>query len=46
MTEQALEMRRAYKRKWAQENKDKVREAQDKYWERKAAEKQKEPQKQ
>lgn len=37
MTEQAKEARREYKRKWARANKDKVRQAQARYWERKAA---------
>lgn len=36
MTDQALEARRAYKRKWARDNRDKVREAQQRYWERRA----------
>lgn len=38
MTETAKEARRAYKRKWNAQNRDKVREAQARYWERKAAE--------
>ena len=37
MTEAAKEARRAYRRKWNRENKDKVKEAQRRYWERKAA---------
>lgn len=37
MTEAAKEARRAYKRRWNQQNKDKVKAAQDRYWERKAA---------
>lgn len=37
MTEQALEMRRAYKRDWNRRNRDKVRAAQERYWNRKAA---------
>lgn len=36
MTEQAREARRAYKRAWNQRNKDKVRAAQERYWNRKA----------
>ena len=36
MTEQAREARRAYKRQWARDNRDKVRAAQDRYWERRA----------
>lgn len=38
MTEKALEARRAYKRKWAKENPDKVKRYQEKYWSKKAAE--------
>ena len=38
MNEQAAAARRAYKRKWARENRDKIREYQDRYWTRKAAE--------
>ena len=37
MTEQAKEARRAYKRKWSRENRDKVRAQQERYWTRKAA---------
>lgn len=37
MTEAAKEARREYKRQWNARNKDKVREAQARYWERKAA---------
>lgn len=37
MNEQAAEARRAYKRKWARENKDKVKAQQERYWTRKAA---------
>lgn len=36
MTEQAREARRAYRRKWNRENRDKVKAAQERYWERKA----------
>lgn len=36
MTERAREARRAYKREWNRKNPDKVREAQERYWERKA----------
>lgn len=36
MTEEAKEARRAYKRKWAKENADKVRASQERYWQRKA----------
>lgn len=38
MNEQAAEARRAYKRKWARENPDKVRAQQERYWTRKAEE--------
>ena len=37
LTEAAKEARRAYKRQWARENPDKVKAAQARYWERKAA---------
>ena len=37
MTEQAKELRRAYKREWNRKNRDKVKAAQARYWERKAA---------
>ena len=36
MDEKALEARRAYKRKWARENPDKVRAQQERYWKKKA----------
>lgn len=38
MTEAAKEARRAYKRKWAKENPDKVKAAQERYWTKKAQE--------
>lgn len=38
MTEAAKKARREYKRKWQQENADKVKGYQSKYWERKAKE--------
>ena len=38
MTEQAKEMRRAYKREWNRKNADKVKAAQERYWAKKAAE--------
>ena len=38
MTEESKEARRAYKREWARKNPEKVRAAQDRYWERRAAE--------
>lgn len=37
LTEQAKAARREYKRKWAQQNPDKVRAQQERYWDRKAA---------
>ena len=36
MNEAAKEARRAYKREWNHKNKDKVRAAQARYWERRA----------
>lgn len=36
MTEQAKEARREYLRAWRAKNKDKVRESQRRYWERRA----------
>ena len=38
MNEKAKEARRQYKREWARRNKDKVKEYQERYWTRKAAE--------
>ena len=38
MTEQAAAARRAYKRKWAKENPEKVKAQQERYWSKKAAE--------
>ena len=38
MNEQAKEARRAYKREWNRRNREKVKAAQDRYWNRKAAE--------
>lgn len=40
MTEQAREAKREYMRKWRRENKDKVKQHQARYWERKAQEEQ------
>ena len=37
MTEQAKELRRQYKKEWNRKNKDRVRQHQAAYWERKAA---------
>lgn len=37
MNEKAIEARRAYKREWAKNNRDKVRAQQERYWARKAA---------
>ena len=36
MTDAAKEARRAYKRKWARENPDKIRAQQDRYWSKRA----------
>ena len=36
MNEAAAEARRAYKRKWNRENRDKVKAQQERYWTRKA----------
>lgn len=36
MDEQAKELRRAYKRDWNRRNRDKVKAAQERYWNRKA----------
>lgn len=36
MTEQAAAARRAYKRKWAKMNPDKVKAYQERYWHKKA----------
>ena len=37
MDEKAKELRREYKRKWYQNNKDKQKAANKRYWEKKAA---------
>lgn len=37
MNDRAKEARRAYKREWNRNNKDKVKAAQERYWNRKAA---------
>lgn len=37
ITERAKELRRQYKRDWNRRNKDKVKAATERYWERKAA---------
>jgi len=37
VNEKAVEARRAYKRQWAKNNRDKVRAQQERYWARKAA---------
>ena len=36
MTDKAIEVRRAYKREWARRNRDKIRQYQAAYWERRA----------
>lgn len=38
MNAKAIEARRAYKRKWAKENPDKVKKHQERFWTKKAAE--------
>lgn len=38
MNEKAKEMRREYKRQWNRANKDKVKAAQERYWQKKADE--------
>lgn len=38
MTDRAKEARRQYQREWAKRNQDKVKAAQRRFWERKAAE--------
>lgn len=38
LSEKARQARKAYKRKWQQENPEKVKSYQEKYWEKKAAE--------
>lgn len=40
MTDKAREARKLYKRDWQRKNKDKVKEYQRRYWEKKALEKQ------
>jgi hypothetical protein len=36
MTDKAKEARRAYKRKWAKENPEKIKAQQERYWTKKA----------
>lgn len=38
LNEQAAAARREYKRKWAQDNREKVKAQQERYWTKKAAE--------
>ena len=38
MNNKAIEMRRAYKREWYKRNKDKAKEYQERYWNKKADE--------
>ncbi len=38
LSQEAREARRAYQREWRKKNRDKVREYEKRYWERKAAE--------
>lgn len=37
LTEKARELRRAYKREWSRKNRDRVRAANERYWNKKAA---------
>lgn len=37
MTEQARAAQRAYKKAWREKNRDKVRQQQERYWEKRAA---------
>lgn len=37
MTKEALEARRAYKREWNRRNPEKIKAAQERYWQKKAA---------
>lgn len=37
MTEQAKQARRDYKREWAKKNPERMKAAQERYWEKKAA---------
>lgn len=37
MSDEAKELRRAYKREWNRKNKDKIKAAQARYWQNKAA---------
>ena len=37
MTEKAKDARRAYKREWSRKNRERMKEAEARYWERKAA---------
>lgn len=36
LSKEAIEARRKYKREWARKNKDKVKAAQERYWEKQA----------
>lgn len=38
LSEQAKQTRRAYKKQWNAKNKEKIKAAQDRYWEKKARE--------
>lgn len=38
MNDKAKELRREYKRAWNKKNKDKIKAANERYWEKKAAE--------
>ena len=43
MNEQAKAARRAYKREWAKQNPEKVKAQQERYWTKKAAERNQQP---
>lgn len=43
MNDKAKEMRREYKREWNRRNKDKVKAAQERYWNKRAAANTQEP---
>ncbi len=37
MTEEAKQIRREYQKQWRQQNRDKIRKAEERHWEKKAA---------
>lgn len=44
LNEKAIEARRAYKRKWAKEHPEKVKAAQERYWQKKRNRRNRKPQ--